>query len=88
MEPSGRNRWQPMANARVAERAQIGAKRCRGLRNGKEGVDGSSPSEGSAKFPQISSFRLPEWRRFAASTSTERPPTSDAALGGASKASW
>jgi len=27
--------------------------------NGKEGVDGSSPSEGSAKFLLISPFRLP-----------------------------
>ena len=26
--------------------------------HGKEGVDGSSPSEGSAKFPLISPFRL------------------------------
>jgi hypothetical protein len=39
MEPSGRNRWQPVANGTAPKTAQ---KR----ENGKEGVDGSSPSEG------------------------------------------
>src|SRR5713101_6782657 len=41
---------------------------------GKEGVDGSSPSEGSGKCLLVSSFCWPDWRRFWASTSTERPP--------------
>ena len=40
----------------------------------RRGVDGSSPSEGSAKFLLINSFCCPGWRRFWASTSTERPP--------------
>jgi hypothetical protein len=48
MEQSGRNRWQPVANGTAAKAAQIGENRCRGLRPGKEGVDGSSPSEGFA----------------------------------------
>ena len=38
--------------------------------HGKEGVDGSSPSEGSAKFLLISSFRWQAWRRVRASAST------------------
>jgi hypothetical protein len=50
MEPSGRNRWQSVANGTPAKAAQKGKTRCRGY--GKEGVDGSSPSEGSAKSPQ------------------------------------
>src|SRR5215211_7931003 len=48
MEPSGRNRWQPVANGTTPRTAQTGENRCRGSRrvDGKEGVDGSSPSEG------------------------------------------
>ena len=38
MEPRGGKRWQPVAN-------RIGA-------DGKEGVSGSSPEEGSAEAPQ------------------------------------
>ncbi len=34
MEPSGRNQWQPAANGETVKS------------DGKEGVDGSSPSEG------------------------------------------
>jgi hypothetical protein len=41
MEPSGRNPWQPVANGTHSKTAQTG--------HGKEGVDGSSPSEGSFK---------------------------------------
>jgi hypothetical protein len=52
MEPSGRNRWQPLANAPAAKTAQIGRS------DGKEGVDGSSPSEGFAVQPAISAFLL------------------------------
>jgi hypothetical protein len=51
MEPSGRKRWQPLANATAAKAARMCENRCRGLRpvaaeNAivKEGVDGSSPS--------------------------------------------
>src|SRR5919201_5504551 len=42
--------------------------------DGKEGVDGSSPSEGFEKFLQISSFCLLAGRRLRPSASTERPP--------------
>jgi hypothetical protein len=59
MEPSGRNRLQAVANATAPETAQIGENRCRGLRlvaaasNGKERVDGSSPSEDSQRRPVL-----------------------------------
>jgi hypothetical protein len=33
MEPSGRNRWQPMANGTAARTARIGENRCDGLRS-------------------------------------------------------
>jgi hypothetical protein len=52
MEPSGRNRWQPVANGRRRKRLkqadpQPSATYGNGSRlHGKEGVDGSSPSEG------------------------------------------
>jgi hypothetical protein len=57
MEQSGRNQWRPMANGAAAKPAQKGGKRCRELpglateAHGKEGVDGSSPSEGLHKKP-------------------------------------
>jgi hypothetical protein len=56
MEPSGRNQWQPVADEVTAKTAQTAENRCRGLRpvaaeDGKEGVDGSSPSEGFEVFP-------------------------------------
>ena len=54
MEPSGRNRWQPVANAGRAENRSNRPIRNRwqpiGNRfgaHGKEGVNGSSPLEGS-----------------------------------------
>jgi hypothetical protein len=59
MEPSGRNRWQPGANGRAPKAAQIGGSASSGnprqpfRSDGKEGVDGSSPSEGSAKAPHV-----------------------------------
>ena len=52
MEQSGRNRWQPVANRAAPSAAEIAktvAEVCDRLRpgpHGKEGVDGSSPSEG------------------------------------------
>jgi hypothetical protein len=39
MEPSRRNQWQPVASAGAAKTAETSE-------IGKEGVDGSSPSEG------------------------------------------
>jgi hypothetical protein len=52
MEPSGRNRWQPVANAAAAKTPNqaktvaVGCDRLPMAAHGKEGVDGSSPSEG------------------------------------------
>ena len=54
MEPSGRNPRQPVANARARKRRKqadtqpVATHRNRFGAHGKEGVDGSSPSEGSA----------------------------------------
>jgi hypothetical protein len=56
MEPSGRNRWQPAANPMAPRTAQTGENRCRGT--GKEGVDGSSPSEGFQFVPAQKRFLL------------------------------
>ena len=46
--------------------------------HGKEGVDGSSPSEGFSISLQIRCFCLLRCRRVWVSTSTERPPPWDA----------
>jgi hypothetical protein len=62
MEPSGRNRRQRVANGASRESGWTRRKPFDGLRlvaagsDGKEGVDGSSPSEGSQKFLLISPF--------------------------------
>jgi hypothetical protein len=62
MEPSGRNQWQPVAKRTAAKRHKqaktvaVGCDRLPIGSHGKEGVDGSSPSEGSAKMPQIGPF--------------------------------
>jgi hypothetical protein len=62
MEPSGRNRWQPVATgagSKSLERAdpQPVATHGNGFgAHGKEGVDGSSPSEGFRKFLLSDSF--------------------------------
>jgi hypothetical protein len=65
MEPSGRNQWQAVENRPRKKSVRSGQNRCRGLRavavtqNGKEGVDGSSPSEGLDKVPVNRVFLLP-----------------------------
>src|ERR1700693_5516067 len=65
MEPSGRNWWQPVANRTTPEPAQTSRSATHGNRfgaHGKEGVDGSSPSEGSFRKqnrPQMGGFLLP-----------------------------
>ncbi len=69
---TGGNPWQMGEPPKRPKKAQTVAVGCDRL--GKEGVDGSSPSEGFAKYLQISSFCLPGWRRLRASASTERPP--------------
>jgi hypothetical protein len=62
MEPRGCNRWQPIANPRALRTAEIsqnlavGCDRLPAEVHGKEGVDGSSPPEGSAKAPHVGAF--------------------------------
>ena len=54
MEPSGRNPWQSLANGTASKTAQTSetvAVGCDRLPDGKEGVDGSSPSEGFSFLP-------------------------------------
>jgi hypothetical protein len=64
MEESGRNRWQPVANRAAVRTAQttktvaVGCDQLPPKLHGKEGVDGSSPSEGSAKEPHIGTVLL------------------------------
>src|SRR5438093_11192867 len=83
MEPSGRNRWQPVANGTPPKRLnqadpQPVATRGNGSADGKEGVDGSSPSEGFGfppAQPAIPLSRLAAVAGFdvrAASTSVHR----------------
>ena len=78
MEPSGRNRWQPVANGTRSKTAQTGRSATGGnprqpFRNGKEGVRGSSPREGLRKFLLISFFRRLMRRQKRGAASTERP---------------
>jgi len=77
MEPSGRNRWQPVANGTTPENRSN-----RPIRNrwqptatvyGKERVNGSSPLEGFALSLLISSFRRLVGRQKRRAVSTERP---------------
>jgi hypothetical protein len=63
MEPSGRNQWQPVANARSLKSAETSQNRlpwvCDRLpfgAHGKERIDGSSPSEGYRKGQQMAFF--------------------------------
>jgi hypothetical protein len=52
MEPSGRNQWQPVANGTALKTAHPSETLAVGC-DGKEGVDGSSPSEGFEGSPAI-----------------------------------
>ena len=63
MEPSGRNRWQAVANGTASKKrlkqAKTVAAGCDRLpESGKEGVDGSSPSEGLRLLPAQRPFSL------------------------------
>jgi len=64
MEPRGCNRWQSVANrmgAEAAKTSQTVAEGCNRLPekfHGKEGVDGSSPSEGLHKVPANQHFAV------------------------------
>jgi hypothetical protein len=90
------NRWQ-MGRARkplkLADPQPVATHRNRFNAHGKEGVDGSSPSEGSAKAPHVGAFVLSRSGRlarrrscgwygavhgaFALTTSPERQPGGD-----------
>jgi hypothetical protein len=75
MEPSGRNRWQTVANGSPPKTAQTRRLATGGNpRHGKEGVNGSSPLEGFTKSLQISSFWLGTGPPSGVPASTERPP--------------
>jgi hypothetical protein len=84
MEPSGRNPWQPVANgtrpkaAQLAKTVAVGCNRLPITAHGKEGVDGSSPSEGFAVQPAISAFQLSALTLVDVSASTQRPRVSTA----------
>ena len=56
MEPRGCNPWQSAANRPGPETAKTSCDRLPFGSHGKEGVDGSSPSEGSAKAPVNGGF--------------------------------
>jgi hypothetical protein len=79
MEPSGRNQWQPVANVGARKRqkqAKTVATGCHQLpigAHGKEGVDGSSPSEGFTKGQQMAVL-LPQARTTRSSTAPQSVP--------------
>src|SRR5438876_7597587 len=53
MEQRGRNRWQTFGSPKSRKSLDLAPNRCQRC-HGKEGVDGSSPSEGFAVYPAIS----------------------------------
>ena len=59
MEPSGGNQWQPVANGpsrkprKQAKTVAVGCDQSPPNLDGKEGVDGSSPSEGSSRSRMV-----------------------------------
>src|SRR6266852_4818162 len=63
MEPSGRNRWQPVANEAPPKTAQTSQSATGGSPrqpfHGKEGVNGSSPLEGFREVPAKQLVLLP-----------------------------
>jgi hypothetical protein len=71
MEPSGRNRWQPVANGtprkpfKQADPQPVATHGNRFAAHGKEGVDGSSPSEGFREMPGSGVFLCLVCKRLA-----------------------
>jgi hypothetical protein len=71
MEPSGGNQWQPLANAEArkrlkqADRQPVATHGNRFGAHGKEGVNGSSPLEGSAKAPHVGAFAFRPTCKFS-----------------------
>jgi hypothetical protein len=78
MEQRGRNRWQTFRLARPRERLELSetvATGCHRLpfgSHGKEGVDGSSPSEGLKKNPANGQVVLPVMTKFGLFAGTRR----------------
>ena len=73
---TGGNRWKigsAQTRPKQAKTVAVGCDRLPIEVHGKEGVDGSSPSEGFRKFLLISSFRCRRERQERAAASTERP---------------
>src|ERR671925_2129792 len=73
------NRWQNGQHPKRLKQAKAvaaGCDRVRRAAHGKEGVDGSSPSEGFVLLPAHRTFLCQSRRAFAPSTSTQRPPAS------------
>jgi hypothetical protein len=70
MEQSGRNRWQALGRQKTVKRLELGPTVATGCHrppfrsHGKEGVDGSSPSEGFRLSPAQRLFPLSCWARF------------------------
>jgi hypothetical protein len=72
----GGNQWQMDRDAQPLKQAKTVAVGCDRLPesfHGKEGVDGSSPSEGSTKAPQIRPFRLARTCRSSSMRSLGSP---------------
>jgi hypothetical protein len=58
---AGGNRWQitePQKRQKQAKTVAVGGDRFPIASHGQEGVDGSSPSEGSAKAPHVGVFAV------------------------------
>jgi hypothetical protein len=73
---TGGNRWQmerPRKRLKKAKTVAVGCDQLPEAFHGKEGVDGSSPSEGFEKSLLFSSFCLRTGRRLGVPASTERP---------------
>ena len=66
----------PRKRLKQAKAVAVGCHRLPEMFHGKEGVDGSSPSEGFSFCLLSGCFRCLDWRRPRASASTRRPPAS------------
>jgi hypothetical protein len=65
---TGRNHWQiewARKRPKQAKTVAVDCNRSRATFHGKEGVDGSSPSEGSAKAPHAGAFSFRLTRFFS-----------------------
>ncbi len=78
MEPRGRNRWQPLVKRpcpkpqQQAKTVAVGCDQLPRAAHDKEGVDGSSPSEGLHASPANGPMVLPAMARFRRFAGTRR----------------